>query len=141
MKIANRHTSFEMIIQDYEFEKSDFEEDLNWLNVKITIKDQDKRWSREDSFLRVSDLSKIYRLLGREEEQVSFLESDLSFGIDKNKLSIYLRYRLFPEKSGKLEVSGEPYILKVELNNEQLEKLRKEVQSQIDTFPSRVAGL
>jgi hypothetical protein len=60
MLIKGIYNQFSLTVNSYEFQFSNFKEDLNWLNITIRAQDYKNRWKSSGAFFNTFELVNLY---------------------------------------------------------------------------------
>jgi hypothetical protein len=146
MNLRQENKIFILKILDYEFKDSNFNEDLNWLNIEIWAQDDYYKWSSKGPFLRVSELKELYNWFNKLEnneneiDKIDFLENEISFQFLKkeSRIIINLDFSFHPKKQNYIYGHDHEYKLSFDLNLFEIYKILKDLEQSILKFPERV---
>ncbi|MFQ6601769.1 hypothetical protein [Flavobacterium sp. C3NV] len=145
MMLIQQDRKFLLEIKGYEFDKSTFSEDLNWLNIQIWAHDDFNKWNAKGAFLRTNELKQLYLWFKgiedrkNEVDRIDFIENELSFQYfkDENRICINLDFDFHPKKERYVYGKDEEYKLFFDLNFINIKKLIQDLEQLILKFPER----
>lgn len=146
MLIKDSYNQFSLIINSYEFQFSNFKEDLNWLNVTFYAQDHKNRWKNSGAFLNTFELVNLYDWFLAlknnsmlKNERINFLEHELSFSYERNEqlLIVNLDFNFHPKKNKYVYGIDEEYKIYFDLNSLELEPILYSLKEDIIKYPVR----
>jgi len=149
MKLINKdHTGFELTIADYQFPEMATEEyDSNWLIIQIDVKHTKGEWQSSDPALltyEAKELAQWLETIGKNEpveEEIVFIEPNLSFRLVENKkyIRIYFELESRPSWAACNWADNRDLWLDIEIENNNLLAAAEDLYEQLLKYPQRAA--
>ncbi|KFF11991.1 WapI family immunity protein [Flavobacterium hydatis] len=146
MLIKDDYKQFSLTINSYEFQFSNFKEDLNWLNITIYAQDYENRWKSSGAFLNTFELVNLYNwFLALKNDsmlsstRIDFLEHELSFSYKGNEqiLIVNLDFNFHPNKDKYVYGVDEEYKINFDLKSLELESILSSLEKDLKKYPIR----
>jgi len=134
----------------YEFTKSIYIEDLDWLLIRVEAYDEKFQWTGEGAFLRSSELvelsnwfQELFLSSKNEVSRIDFLENEISFEYDTSikTLTVILDDNLHPKgKSYNFDTDNE-YRLNFILDCSTSIKIIRSFNDLVEMYPKRTMSI
>ena len=146
MYFSDENTLIRLEILGYEFNTFSYDEDADWLNVKIEVNDKKENlhWIACNACLRTFELKEIKNwflsILNKGKfilPKLSFMEPELSFIYKDGIIGLKFNYAFHPEWGVDFDINSDGYALYFKLNTNSLLSLISELDKLICAYPCR----
>lgn len=146
MILRQEDNFFSLKIIGYEFLNSNVPEDLNWLNIEISVKDSFYDWKSKGAFLETNELvdllnwfDNVFSSNFENDNRIDFLENELSFEFYNKEryISVNLDFNFHPKKEKYQYGKDKEYKILFDLESLNGNDINSNLNSLILKFPNR----
>lgn len=144
MKLAEKDTSFELLITGYEYPNTSFESyDSNWLIIQLSVSTTQGAWKVSDPCLltyEVKQLANWFDKLNKgyfEETEYSFMERVIAFSVLEINQIKFLHICFYQEALPPWAMGQDEYSINIKLSELDLKSSSEYLQKQLEIYPQR----
>ena len=91
LELYNKGNYFKLYVLGFEFAESEYQEDLDWVNIEIDVKYNSTTWTARGAYLTINEISKIETWFSHisnfsiKKDRLDFFENEIAFEFNKSQ--------------------------------------------------------